>query len=134
MDRELAAGGLVYNRKTKKFLLIEDPHGVWTLPKGRIEEGEGVEETAVREVAEETGIPLKKLKVLKKLGAAKYVYSFRGRRTFKIVVFYLMETDAARLRPQWEINDAKWFGRNDLLRTAGYPSTREILRKALRSI
>ncbi|MEM5814243.1 MAG: NUDIX domain-containing protein [Candidatus Aenigmatarchaeota archaeon] len=132
--REISAGGLVYNRKTKKFLLIADKHMVWSLPKGRIEKGETAEEAALRETSEETGLPLKRLKILKKLGTIKYVYALRNRKTFKIVVFYLMETDAVRLRPQWEIKGANWFARRDVLKKIGYSNAKEIVRRALSSL
>lgn len=134
MRREISAGGLVYNKRTKKFLLIQDRNGKWTLPKGLIEKGETTEEAALRETAEETGLPLKRLKILKKLGTVKYSYVLHNKKVFKIVVFYLMETDAIRLRPQWEIKDAKWIARKDVLKMPGYSDTKLIIRKALISL
>jgi 8-oxo-dGTP pyrophosphatase MutT (NUDIX family) len=134
MKREISAGGLVWNKQTGKFLLILDQNGRWALPKGKLEKGETAEEAALREVSEETGLPLKELEIIKKLGSIKYIYTLHNKKIFKIVTFFLMETAAARLKPQWEIKDAKWFARKDLEKAVGYSNTRSVIRKALTSL
>ena len=56
--REYTAGGVVYRPGedgTVDILMIQDRAGRWTIPKGHVEEGERLEQTAVREVGEETG-------------------------------------------------------------------------------
>ena len=55
-----AAGGLVINKKGQ--ILFIHRKGVWDLPKGKLDSGERLDNTAIRETSEETGIPLKKLK------------------------------------------------------------------------
>jgi dsRNA-specific ribonuclease len=57
--REYTAGGVVFRRTPTgrvEILMIQDRLGRWTIPKGHVEEGESLEQTAVREVAEETGL------------------------------------------------------------------------------
>jgi hypothetical protein len=49
-----AGGGLVYNEKNQVLFIFRN--GKWDLPKGGIEKGEAIEETAMREVEEETGV------------------------------------------------------------------------------
>lgn len=132
MKREISAGGVVYNTKTKKFLLIKDSYGRWSLPKGLIEKGESTEQAALREVEEETG--LKNLKIIKKLGSIKYIYTLKGQKIFKIVTFFLMETDRIRLKPQWEIKGARWFEPKESLEKIGYANSKSILKEALRAI
>jgi 8-oxo-dGTP pyrophosphatase MutT (NUDIX family) len=131
MKREISAGGLVFNRRTGKFLLILDQNGRWALPKGHLERGETAEQAALREVSEETGLPLERLKILKNISTIKYVYRLHNKKIFKIVTFYLMETDATKLRPQWEVKGAKWFDRKDALKKVGYSNTKKLVAKAL---
>ena len=63
--------------------------GVWALPKGLIDAGERAEQTALREVEEETGA---RGRPLGKLGDVRYVYTSwgRGERVFKVVSFFLV--------------------------------------------
>ena len=64
----IAAGGIVMN-KNNEVLLIHR-RGKWDLPKGKLDCGETIEDTAVREVSEEVGIPIKKLKVNQNLNVS----------------------------------------------------------------
>ena len=68
--------------------------GVWALPKGWIEPGEPPAQTAVREVAEETGL---EAVALEKLGDVRYVYTWRGERVFKVVSFFLLRSTRGRI-------------------------------------
>ena len=71
------------------------PEGVWALPKGNLDPGEKPEETAVREVFEETGVHGH---LVEKLGDVKYTYTRRGgERVFKIVSFYLLQAGRGRI-------------------------------------
>ena len=70
MEKIVAAGGLVIN-KDKELLMIFR-RGKWDLPKGKLDEGETIDECAVREVKEETG--LKKLRIKKFLGVTYHEY------------------------------------------------------------
>ena len=60
-----SAGGLVYNKNHHILLMFK--RGKWDMPKGRIDEGQSKEQTALREVNEETGLDLKKLEITGKL-------------------------------------------------------------------
>ena len=50
----IAAGGLVFNDKNELLMIFR--RGKWDLPKGKLDEGEDIEDCAVREVKEETGL------------------------------------------------------------------------------
>src|SRR5262249_44283065 len=93
---ETSAGGLVIDgidgpRDEQVAALIGriDRRGrmLWSLPKGHIEMGETAEQTAIREVAEETGI---RGSVLAALGRIDYWFVTDGRRVHKTVHHYLM--------------------------------------------
>ena len=132
LKREFSAGGIVYNTKTKKFLLIKDSYGRWALPKGLIEKGETAQQAALREVEEETG--LKNLKIVKRLGEINYFYTLKGQRIFKIVIFFLMETEQTHLKPQWEICGAKWFKPEQALEKISYTNSKAIIKKAIKCL
>ncbi len=89
--REFSAGLVLVRRMRGAYWLAAvrpqgKPEGVWALPKGLIDEGEGPAETALREGFEETGV---QARLETKLGDVRYVYTWQGERVFKIVSFYL---------------------------------------------
>lgn len=109
----VAAGGVVKNEKSK--LLMIHRNGRWDLPKGHWEEGETIEECAVREVEEETGVGQIALKT--KICETLHAYSMRGRWELKTTHWYAMESnDTSELKPQTEegIEKAKWCKREKL--------------------
>lgn len=128
---EISAGGIVYKRQKGevKILLIKDSYGRWALPKGKIEKKEKPEEAALREIKEETGIGA--LKIKEGLGQIRYFYQLEGQRFFKIVYNFLIETEEEKLKPCWEIQDARWFSPEEALNKIAYKNTKEILKKAI---
>lgn len=93
-----AAGGLVLNAK-KEILFIYRANK-WDLPKGRIEKGETIEETAVREVEEECGIS--NLKLIKPLLTTYHVYFQNGIKLKETFWFLMTSEDTKVLVPQLE--------------------------------
>ena len=114
------------------------PAGLWALPKGRIDEGESGEATALREVAEETGAHGRSLG---KLGDVKYVFTWppkpaEGERIFKIVSFFLIRYQGGRLGDvpeafRHEVAEVKWLPLADAPRLLAYGGEREMAQKAL---
>ena len=95
---------------------------VWALPKGLIDQGERPEQTALREVAEETGI---EARLVTKLGDARYVYTWAGERVFKVVSFYLVRYSRGRLgeiapEQRIEVAEARWFPLEDAPEVLAY--------------
>jgi 8-oxo-dGTP pyrophosphatase MutT (NUDIX family) len=93
-----AAGGLVVN--TKKEILFIYRSKKWDLPKGRIEEGEAIEETAIREVEEECGIF--NLKLIKPLLTTYHVYFQNGLKLKETFWFLMTSNYEGELIPQLE--------------------------------
>jgi len=83
-----AGGGLVYN--TKGEILFIFRNGKWDLPKGGTEKNETMEETAIREVEEETGVS--GLKITNKLQKTYHVFKRNGRYKLKVTYWYEMQT------------------------------------------
>ncbi len=113
------------------------PEGLWALPKGNIDEGERPEQTALREVEEETGA---RGSSGGKLGDVRYVYTqswgeARGERVFKVVSFYLVRYSGGRLGDiseamRREVDEARWFPLDDARDVLAYGGEREMAEKA----
>ncbi len=127
MEREFSAGGVLF--KDELVLLIKNPSGVWTFPKGNIEEGETPEEAALREVLEETGV---RGRILQDLGEISYRYRFRGKPIFKTVRYYLMEYVEGEPRPSWEVKDAKFYPVHEVEEVIKYKGDKEIFSRAMK--
>ena len=131
---EVSAGGVVFrdapegrevvlaSRRTKRGDLA------WGLPKGQVEPDERPEETAVREVREETGIDAD---IEQDLGEISYFYVWEGVRVRKRVRFFLMRATGGDIsRHDHEMEEVRWFPSGEALRMASYGSEREILERA----
>jgi 8-oxo-dGTP pyrophosphatase MutT (NUDIX family) len=139
MEREFSAGGVLVKAIRGRPMLAAirprgKPEGVWALPKGNIDPGERPEETAVREVGEETGV---EGLLVEKLGDVKYTYTRRGGvRVFKIVSFYLLRAGRGRIgeieeRMRIEVAEARWLPLDEAPRLLAYGGEREMAAKAL---
>jgi 8-oxo-dGTP diphosphatase len=136
-SREVSAGGVVY-RKTpagSEFLLIR-ANGRWAFPKGNIEKGEAPEVAALREIAEETGVPPASLRIVRPLPPIEYAFQWQGQLVFKAVHNYLVEARAdAPLSPQLsEIEEVRWFGPDEARRTLSFKNSRETLDAAIAAV
>jgi 8-oxo-dGTP pyrophosphatase MutT (NUDIX family) len=84
-----AGGGLVYNKRGEVLFIFRN--GKWDLPKGGMEKNEEIEETAMREVEEETGV--KGLKVVNKLQKTYHVFKRNGIYKLKVTHWFEMVTN-----------------------------------------
>jgi 8-oxo-dGTP pyrophosphatase MutT (NUDIX family) len=110
--------------------------GVWALPKGLIGPGEKPEETALREVAEETGA---EGRLVEKLGDVRYVYTWRGERVFKIVSFYLLRYSRGRLgnlapATAHEVAEVRWLPLEEAPGLLAYGGEREMAARAVEAV
>lgn len=97
---------------------------LWSLPKGHIEMGETAEQTAVREVAEETGV---QGKVLAALGSIDYWFVTEGRRVHKTVHHYLMRFLGGELSDEdVEVTEVAWVPLRDLPSRLAYADERRL--------
>ena len=126
MIKEFSAGGVLF--RGDEVLLIKNPSGVWSFPKGIVEEGENPEETALREVYEETGI---KGRILSYIGEIGYWYVRNGQKVQKRVAYYLMEYLEGEPKPSWEVQDASFFSVQEAEKLLKYKGDRQVFKKAL---
>ena len=106
---------------------------VWGLPKGLVERerNEPLEEAALREVQEETGLVGR---VLERIDKIEYWYRWEENnepvRYHKIVYFFLIEHQGGDIRNHdFEVDEVRWFALAEAERVASYESEREILHK-----
>jgi 8-oxo-dGTP pyrophosphatase MutT (NUDIX family) len=138
VKREFSAGGVLVRRMRGRWFLAAirpggKPEGLWALPKGLIGPGERAQETALREVAEETGA---EGALVGKLGDIRYVYTWAGEQIFKVVSFFLLRYRGGRLGElppavAHEVADVRWLPLEDAPRLLAYKGEREMAEKAL---
>ena len=129
---ETSAGGVVLDAKQEHVALIGrlDRRGrlLWSLPKGHIEEGDTPEQTAVREVAEETGISSE---VMRPLGTIDYWFVADNRRIHKTVHHFLLQATTAELSDaDVEVTEVAWVALDELDGRLAYADERRLVRKA----
>jgi 8-oxo-dGTP pyrophosphatase MutT (NUDIX family) len=136
VKREFSAGGVVVRRLHGDWHAAAIRPGgkanVWALPKGLVAPGEDPAATALREVAEETGVVGR---VLGKLGDVRYVYTWDGRRIFKVVSFFLVRYSRGRLGdvpPELahEVDAVRWVPLADAPRVLTYRGEKEMAERA----
>lgn len=131
-DKIVAAGGIVYN-KAGQLLLIRR-QGKWDLPKGKKDEGEKIEDAAIREVKEECGLQRITLKGF--CTRSYHTYFMEGKRVLKTTDWYdMLSAGSETPVPQLEenITEVRWFVPSELnIETLDtYKSIKSVLRIAL---
>lgn len=137
IEEPVSAGGVVYRKvdgKIETVLCGRDNPVRWSLAKGTPDPGETMEETALREVREETGLEVRIEEPIKSID-----YWFADResdvRYHKTVHFYLMAPiggDTDQHDPEFDV--VQWFNSDEALETLAYVNEAEVLRKALELI
>lgn len=137
-ERQVSAGGVVIregahgpevllaSRRTRRGELV------WGLPKGLVEPGESPEDTAVREVQEETG---HRGTVRGPIGDVSYWFVWEGTRIRKTVHFFLMDDSGDTPGPRdQEMEEVRWFPLDQAAEVAGFASEQDVLRSAARTV
>lgn len=131
---EISAGGVVIRsiQGVPHTLIIRDPYQRWGLPKGHTEGSETPEETARREVVEETG--LMDLRLGEELVTIDWFFRARGRKIHKFTTFFLMFSDQGDPLPQEQegITECVWVPLETAHEKISYDNAREVVKLAQR--
>lgn len=131
VERVVSAGGVVYRRSPQGPEVVvcgRAGDGVWGLPKGAPGPGETLEETAVREVREETGLAVK---AEEKIDAIRYWFSRPGVRYNKTVHHYLLRPVGGNIEEHdHEYDYVLWLPVEEACRRLSYPNEVAIVRRA----
>ena len=121
-----AAGGIVCNERGESLMIYRNNR--WDLPKGHIDAGESVEECAVREISEETGV--EGAKIVRFLCNTLHAYCVYGVWELKLTFWYELYAEAAETKPQADegIVCAVWCSEEEISKNLleTYPTIRNV--------
>jgi 8-oxo-(d)GTP phosphatase len=125
----VAAGGVVIDsqdRETRLVLLVHRPrYNDWSFPKGKKDPNETIEETAIREVREETGLTCR---IIRELQPVRYAVNRKGEVGPKVVYYFLMEPSSGSLNvDDYETDRAEWFKPDEATRLLNYEHDKQLL-------
>ena len=133
---EISAGGVVVRAiaGVHHALVIRDPYQKWGLPKGHAEDGETTQETALREVLEETG--LTDLRIGEELVTIDWVFRAQGRRVHKFTTFFLMYSESGDPTPEEGegITACEWVRLDVAHERISYENASEVVKVAQRIV
>jgi len=135
MKQEFSAGGVVFKKEQGKLLILVSQHSQhhgWVFPKGFIGdkiEGESKEDTAIREVKEETGIDAQ---ILDELEPVTYCYVMDNVSREKTVYYYIMKHLGGNIKERdQEMEAVEWLPTDKVLERLTYESDKIVYREAL---
>ncbi len=128
-EQEVSYGGVVVHGEDVMVIVPRGRRRVLSLPKGGRDPGETPQQTAAREVREETGISAT---VRELLGQVDYGYRRGGRQVAKTVHYYLCEFESGDTADHdHEVDDARWMPLAEARRRLSYPGERAMIERAL---
>ena len=125
-DYENSCGAIVFNENTEKILLVKMHNGNWGFPKGHIEKDETKEETAIREVLEETNVRIKIIPDFER--EIKYIPNEKTIK--KVTIFMGITQDEEVTIDTFEIEDFKWCTYEEALKLVTYKLQKDVLENA----
>ncbi len=126
-----SAGGVILDSEGRVLMLHRKQEGTWVLPKGRVEPGESLRQTALREVEEETG--LKDVKVVKEIGLVRYMFFWRPdnvnyRKTVHYFIMRLNGSAADSIKLEEDFSEHAWRPVDEAAKLLTFENDRRIVR------
>jgi 8-oxo-dGTP pyrophosphatase MutT (NUDIX family) len=134
--QELSAGAIVFRKEGKEIkylLLYKKAHDIyraqWNFPRGWVESGESLQDTATREIEEETGIS--DLKFLEGFEEnIRFTYRREGELIKKDVIYLIAETKTHQVTLSFEHDEYGWYSFDDAIEKLTFENDRVVLKKA----
>lgn len=139
MKQTTSAGGVLLNSEGEVYLIHKLDRDEWLLPKGGVEDGEDVAETALREVQEETGYQDIELVSTDPISTEHYQFKHptTGEEFDKTVYYFKMalrsEDQTATPEMRAEGLEGEWFGLEEAVEKISYFDLKKILRNVQKS-
>jgi len=131
MIEETSAGIVLFRKEDAKilFLLLHYPSGHWDFIKGKMEKGESIHQTAIRETEEETGIT--DITFLENFEEwIEYNFQYQGELVHKKVVFFLAETKTKDVKISHEHLDYTWMDYTSSMEKTTFDNAKTVLTRA----
>ena len=116
-----------------KYLLLHYESGHWDFPKGHVEAGESEEQTALRELKEETGISQAEI-VFGFRETISYYYRFQGKTRYKEVIFFAMRTSQEHVTLSHEHIGFMWLPYEEAMQKLTFQNAKDILVRAHKAL
>ena len=136
--RAVSCGGIVIRHSAAGPEIVlgkrrRERNGVtWSLPKGTPNDDESAEQTALREVAEESGL---EVRIVAPVGPIEYFFSQSGARVHKTVHYFLMEATGGSIEAHdHEFEEVRWVPLAAALELMTFPTERQIVEQVLGQI
>ena len=113
-----------------KVLLIQHLKGHWDIPKGQMEAGETEQETALREVKEETGVDVEIISDKK----STLEYTVENGNLKEVVYFIAKKIGGEEKAQETEVSEIRWLAFDEAVEMLTYDNSKELLRKAINSV
>ncbi|MCX7667757.1 MAG: NUDIX domain-containing protein [Atribacterota bacterium] len=130
MKKVYSSGGVVLRKhgETVEVLLVQKrDSGVWTLPKGHLDDGETEAAAAEREVQEETGY---RVFLRERIGEIRFTYRRNGEDFEEIASFFLMDpVEHGKRKEEQEIGKVSWFSLSQALMVMQYDNEKKMVIK-----
>ena len=128
-----SSGAVVVGPGERILLLRREDEDIWCLPKGTVEPGESLEQTAVREVEEETGL---RVRLLRPIHEVRYSFFWPpgGVNYDKTVTYFLAEPIGGRLEPEPGFDEVRWVSREEAMRLLHWKNDKEVVDRAFQAM
>ena len=129
MKKEKSCGCIILNNKNQILLILQNA-GHWGLPKGHVEEGETEEQTAIREVKEETNVDV----IVDTNLRYRMVYNPKE-DVEKEVIYFIAKNTSNDCKPQVEeVQEMKWLDIDNAINTITYENSKDLLKKVKKDL